>query len=111
MAPISNLVNMDEIARILRDVHGIPAVVAMTGGGVATIYAGATHTDEDGDERWSVIAGPGRFADPDVGFSVGYLADFYVGPDDATGGDHATDVRDVGATTERSIALLIAKAL
>lgn len=99
--------NMDEIARIIRDDHGMPAYVEQTGGGTATIYAGTTAKDEDGDERWTAAAGPGAYGWGRDEISWGNLAEFCVGPDD-NGEAGYVDVADIGCRTEADVAKVIA---
>ncbi len=40
---------------------GIPAYVAQTGGGCATIYVGAERTTDDGDIHYDFSVGPGSY--------------------------------------------------
>ena len=74
-------IDLNEVARLLRDEHGIDnAYVEHTGGGCATVYAGPVRVDNNGDPRYAASAGPGQFMD-----SEGPNAnpdDFYIGPDD-----------------------------
>lgn len=60
--------------------RGIAARVDMTGGGVATLFAGPTHLDAEGDERSAVMVGPGSFHT-----MTASTCDLYVGPDDDSG--------------------------
>jgi hypothetical protein len=64
---------------------GVPAYVAHTGGGTATIYAGVPTLSDDGDAVYPVMAGPGWFSD-DQGRSdphaYGTTVEFFIGPDD-----------------------------
>ncbi|MFY1614640.1 MBL fold metallo-hydrolase [Micromonospora sp. WMMD736] len=66
-----------EIAR-----HGHHAHIDHSGGNTATIYAGSQHTDQNGDARWAVTAGPGWFAKPDHREPVADTSEFQIGPDD-----------------------------
>ncbi|MEU8284233.1 hypothetical protein AB0C01_07825 [Micromonospora sp. NPDC048905] len=68
-----------EIAR-----HGHPAHIDQSGGNAATIYAVSQHTDQSGDARWAVTAGPGWFAKPDHREPVADTSEFQIGPDDDT---------------------------
>ncbi|WP_433651571.1 hypothetical protein ACQP2C_02945 [Micromonospora zamorensis] len=68
-----------EIAR-----NGHPAHIDHSGGNAATIYAGSQHTDQIGDARWAVTAGPGWFARPDHREPVADTSEFQIGPDDDT---------------------------
>lgn len=82
---MTEIVNMDKIAELVR-AKGVPCYVEMTGGGVATIYAGESFqghgwSNTELDTMYPVLAGPGGFNSPEYGFSVGYLHDFYIGPD------------------------------
>jgi hypothetical protein len=62
--------SMDDLAAKLQD-RGIPAKIEMTGGGVATLYAGElVHADED-NPRYVAIVGPGNYGygvEPSTGF-------------------------------------------
>lgn len=71
---------MNRIVELLQAKGVANAYVEQTGGGCATIYAGPTHLDGNGDERWAVCAGPGWFTNG--GGAFGDRADFYIGPDD-----------------------------
>ncbi|MDG4838295.1 hypothetical protein O7631_17390 [Micromonospora sp. WMMD967] len=66
-----------EIAR-----HGHHAHIDHSGGNTATIYAGSQHTDQHGDARWAVTAGPGWFARPDHREPVADTSEFHIGPYD-----------------------------
>ncbi|GAB3959420.1 hypothetical protein [Micromonospora vulcania] len=66
-----------EIAR-----HGHHAHIGHSGGNTATIYAGSQHTDQNGDARWAVTAGPGWFAKRDHREPVADTSEFQIGPDD-----------------------------
>lgn len=79
--PVGRALDLDEVARLLRDEHGIAdAYVEQTGGGCATIYAGPTRHDPGEQElRYAAIAGPGWFEGYRARASS---ADFYIGPDD-----------------------------
>lgn len=67
--------NMEALADELTAL-GLPSFVAMTGGGVATIYGGECQGD-----TYELCAGSGTFKHRDYGYSVAYFADFYYGPD------------------------------
>lgn len=63
--------------------QGIESYVGQTGGGCATIFAGASRFDaEYGGLRYQAIAGPGWFAGPGWTDAQGDTGDFNVGPDD-----------------------------
>lgn len=97
--------NMDEIVRVLRDEHGIGnAYVAMTGGGVATIFAGPTREEPDYGIRYAAVAGPGSYG-WDTGPSVADTREFFIGPDDY--GD-AIAAEAPADSTEVEVAALIA---
>lgn len=98
--------NFDRIVSLVT-AQGVYAHVAMTGGGVATIFAGATHVDTAGDERYAVVAGPGTYGITKP--STGDLAEFYVGPDDEGQSDAFEPLR-AGATTDEDVARMIVAA-
>lgn len=77
-------INMDRVVEILRDEHSVEAYVEMTGGGVATIFAGDTYPNpEDAEDvRHAAVAGPGTYNHRDLGFSVAETEEFFVGADD-----------------------------
>lgn len=109
----SAVIDLDEVVRLLREVHDIDnAYVAQTGGGVATIYAGPTRPDPDiqsvawGDVRYAAIAGPGTYG-WGVKPSTASLDDFFVGVDDQGEADPVAP-GEVGARTEADVAKLIA---
>ncbi|MFF0348921.1 hypothetical protein ACFYP0_14600 [Micromonospora arida] len=62
--------------------HGHHAHIDNSGGNTATIYAGSQHTEQNGDARWAVTAGPGWFARPDHREPVADTSEFHIGPDD-----------------------------
>lgn len=104
--------SMDKVAEIVRTKYGIHCEVSMTGGNIATIFAGETHLDEEGDERWSAIAGPGSFAWSADEESTGHTDEFFVGSDN-NGESAPFDASTIGdekwrrPTTEEEIALYI----
>ena len=105
-------VDLDLVVHLLITVHGIPeAEVAMTGGGVGTIYAGKAEPIDDG--RYTqppVCAGPGTYVDKG-GSATAVLHELSVGIDpEVYGSDDApgTDFADAGAVTHTKIAALIA---
>lgn len=107
---MTSTIDMDAVADLL-NVAGVAAYVEQTGGGCATIYAGPTHTDEHGDERYAVVAGPGWFDGPAWTCARAAVGDFYIGPDDdgenvdavtvATTADPASIVRLITAQLAR----------
>lgn len=93
--------NMDRISKLVED-SGVPCFVEMTGGGVATIYAG-----EPKDDVWPACAGPGTFG-YDSGPSLGDDREFSIGPDAmAPDADLFNDYIDCAGKTEAEIAALI----
>jgi hypothetical protein len=52
--------NLDTIAELIHR-HGIWAYVEQTGGGCATIYAGAQYTNRKAGTTYAAIAGPGTY--------------------------------------------------
>jgi hypothetical protein len=99
-------IDMDEVARLVNDVCGVPAYVEMTGGNTATIYAGKSRTEEGWGERYAAIAGPGCYAWASAESSLGAASDFYVGPDD-DGSAMIQSVAAMGAFSAAEIAALI----
>lgn len=96
--------NADTIAELV-NAAGFDCMVAQTGGGCATIYAGPTETDPDGEPRSAVVAGPGTYGwghKPSV-FGDGEL---WIGPDD-NGATKPTDAYAVGCRDEQDVADLI----
>jgi hypothetical protein len=71
--------DMEKIVSLVK-AQGVPAFVQQTGGGVATIYAGATRAEGE-DEYFAVAAGPGWFSGPRWSEARGDDEDFCVGPD------------------------------
>lgn len=103
---MSTDLNLDTIAHLLRTEHGVAnAYVEMTGGGVATIFAGPTREEADYGTRYAAVAGPGTFRYD--GPSTGDLIEFAIGADDY-GDTDPIDASDVGARTESDVARLIA---
>lgn len=88
---------------------GVHSYVEQTGGGCATIFAGARRphpADTTGrDVLWACCAGPGTYGWGQVP-SVADPTDFYVGADDE-GESMPLTVADVGAFTEEAVARLI----
>lgn len=83
--------NMEVIAQHLRDAGYSNAYVEMTGGGVATLYAGHTHEEPEWGTRYALVAGPGTYGEPSVADSeeFSFAADVeeqkeveYLSPDD-----------------------------
>ncbi len=99
--------NADEIARLIQAAD-LPAFVAMTGGGCATLYVGPP-IQRDGEEgRYWLSLGPGTF-----GYGVEpstFGEDLYLGPDDG-GESPAIDVRATGARTDADVAALVIEQL
>lgn len=121
----STTISMDKIVDLVV-AAGFPAYVEHTGGGVATLYASHVATDHDparpvpvltdaaGDQRYTVVAGPGWFDTTRTGaqetrFAAdGDLEDFYVGADDD---GEATAYRATTTDTEATLADRIIEAL
>lgn len=76
-------VDMDRMVRILNALD-IPAEMEMTGGGVATLYAGSElrPVDPEYGPRRQACAGPGWFEGPNYTQPRCAFDDFYIGPDD-----------------------------
>lgn len=110
--------NMDEVCALLHYHLGVRAYVEYTGGGCATIYAGATrqeHGEVDHEGlpvyRYPCLGGPGRFTGSignPLTQTVGSWHEFYVGPEEQTGDDPLPSIGDLGVTNTRQIAALIA---
>ena len=101
-------IDLARIALLLRTVHGVGnAYVTCTGGGTATLFAGSTHTDGNGDTRYAVTAGPGWYVSADDAMAT--VEDLYVGADDD--GICAWEVKVTADTTEVDIASMIAVAI
>lgn len=73
-------VNLDKMVDILQRL-GIPAMVEMTGGGVATLYAGKLLVDTPEERLYQACAGPGWFEGPYYSQPRVTFAEFYIGPD------------------------------
>jgi hypothetical protein len=115
-------IDLDEVVRILKDEHQVPAYVEQTGGGTATIYAGWWFMNQEPQYRWEdgeriqvdaesvprfpAIAGPGWFEGPGWTKGRATVDDFYIGPDDDGEADPVTATRD---WTERDAAAAIAR--
>ncbi len=65
-------IDLERLADAVRQRTGAEAYVEQTGGGCATLYAGPQWTDEHGDQRYSVVVGPGWFDGP--GWRHGYAS-------------------------------------
>lgn len=80
--------SMDKLVQVLHDEHGVNAYVDMTGGMVATIFAGPTWIEPEVvtsgetwmNERHAVMAGPGEFSYTED--SLGYTEEFSWGMED-----------------------------
>lgn len=105
-APIgTDYFSMDAVVDLVR-AAGIFACVAQTGGGTATIFAGQSYIDNEGDERYPSVAGPGYYS-WGHGPNAGSLFEFVVGPDDE-GVAGCLDADAVGCRTIADIARLVA---
>lgn len=101
-------INMAEVVRILREVHGITnAEVQDTGGGCQTIYAGPTEEVADYGTRYALCAGPGGIYG---GAPLGWVEEFCWGNDDEDMTD-AVYAKDVCANPadEAEVARLMAE--
>jgi hypothetical protein len=99
--PEPDVIDMNEIVRLLRETHGYAAFVEYSGGATMTLYVGPV----DENNRYRAIAGPGAWID---GHAIGYTNDFYVSPDD-NGATDTTTVAELGATSVDEVAELIAR--
>lgn len=70
-------IDLVRVVALLREAGWASANLEMTGGNVATIFAGQTRVDAYGDHRYAAIAGPGDFH-----AGTAYASDFYIGADD-----------------------------
>lgn len=104
-------IDLDDVARLVR-ATGHHAHVEQTGGNVATVATvmiGQSYIDSAGDERWTLLLGPGHYS-WGRGPNTGHTDELCWGPDD--GGDgvmpatYATD-----DTTAESLARDIVAAL
>ncbi|MGI5213334.1 hypothetical protein [Plantactinospora sp. CA-290183] len=96
-------IDMDAvIAEVTR--RGHPAKIDHTGGNTATIYAGTTHTDRNGDTQQAVAAGPGWFEAPNHRKPFADTSEFTIGPDDD---GHGWSVSVPEHTTTAEVAALI----
>ena len=99
--------SLDVLAARLHEA-GIRCEVAMTGGWVATLFAGpdvVIEVDEDGVEyrQRAILVGPGAYRYPADGGSIGTIFETYVGPDTAwEAGDviPTTSTEHLAATVE-----------
>jgi hypothetical protein len=81
------------------------AYVEQTGGGCATIHAGAQVQSPEGDTIYAAVAGPGSCGWGN-GPSMASTAEFFIGADDQ-GETPGIDYATVGAGTEQAAADLI----
>jgi hypothetical protein len=100
----SRQLDMDRIVRLVT-VQGIWAYVEQTGGGCATIYAGARYTNRFGDPAFAAVAGPGTFGWGQRP-SIASPEEFFIGADDQ-GETPVIDCAAIGARNEQAIADLI----
>lgn len=98
-------IDLDKVVEHVK-ATGRYAYVEQTGGNVATIYAGSTYFDSEGNERWAAVAGPGWFEGPNWTKGRATLFDFVVGPDD-DGESECTTPANIGALDEEAVARLI----
>lgn len=97
------VIDLDAVVEHLHRM-GVHAYVEQTGGGTATIYAGARWHEEGWGDRWAAIAGPGWFDGPNWTQGRAHADDFYVGPDD----DGASNPDTITSDDPAVIALAIA---
>lgn len=97
--------NLDIVVEIVNR-HGVPAYVEQTGGGTATIYAGVPYKDDEGDQRFPAVAGPGWFTEPGWRGGRSTLYEFSIGPDD-DGESGSIMPAYVGALDHDAVARLI----
>lgn len=79
----NDVIDLDELVDILKRM-GIPAFTEMTGGGVATVYAGTVVGYQEDDANWPLYqccAGPGWFEGPYYSQPRATLNEFYIGRD------------------------------
>lgn len=81
--------DFDRLAEMVRG-FGMPAVVEMTGGGVATMYVG----DFDDAGNALIVAGPGWFEGPGYTRARATLDEFSWGPDDDGQSEHVMEKGD-----------------
>lgn len=72
--------DMNRLSDLIKE-RGVPAFCDHSGGGNATIYVGESFTDENGDTRWPLRAGAGRYF-LSSGIAMGDWAEFSYGTDD-----------------------------
>lgn len=101
-------IDLDVVIDHLREM-GVDAMVEQTGGGCATIYAGATrpHPEDPHHPAHAAVAGPGRFGWGQRP-SIGHLDEIYVGPDDQ-GETRPVAAGAAGVTDPTGLARLIAE--
>lgn len=101
------IVDLDEVVDRIRE-QGVWAYVEQTGGGCATIFAGAWHTAPDGNHDrtvYAAVAGPGEYGWGQRP-STGHTDDFLIGADDQ-GKSDAIDCSTLAITSTRDLAELI----
>lgn len=79
--PPEHLIDLDAVCAELHKM-GHKAYVEMTGGGVATIYAGEKFIGPDGYDSYPTLGGPGWFTEPGYKRAFAQAGDFYIGPGD-----------------------------
>jgi hypothetical protein len=99
-----DLLNLDLVVELVHEV-GIWADVEQTGGGCATIYAGARYLDQSGDLRYAAVAGPGTFGWGRVP-STAATSEFWISADD-NGLSRPLDAPELGIRCEHDVAALI----
>jgi hypothetical protein len=99
--------DLDEIVDRIHE-QGVWAYVEQTGGGCATIFAGAWHSVPDGNygrTMYAAVAGPGTYGWGDRP-SVGHTDEFFIGADDQ-GESDGIDCSKLDITSARDLADLI----
>lgn len=84
MEPEPEVIDLDQVVAALKR-HRVKAIVEMTGGGVATLFAGPTHEEPGYGTRFAAACGPGYFAGPNYTLPRVVVGDIFVGPDDDGG--------------------------
>jgi hypothetical protein len=97
-------IDLDKVVALLRQ-DGVDAYVEMTGGGIATIFAGPTRPmPEDPEFReYAACAGPGSYSDHSAS-----LYDFVVGVENGEGEGEYVEPLTLGVVDEEGVARLIA---
>lgn len=92
--------NLDFIAELVAKM-GVPAEVHMTGGGVATLFAG----EPDDNGYYPAVLGPGTYSAKAAGHSTIDLVESFLGLDGDE--DAYIDVASWGASSEEDVAKIV----